>query len=260
MSTTVAASGITGQIWQRLVRQGDSNGDSRLDAAELDALKAGGGNQTDMAAILSAFDSDGDGGLSAGELPSAPLGAPMLGPLLDWQEYGKADAATRAADDARVVDDLFARADVDGDGLLSPSEWNAEMTMRSTRWLEAQASVEDPVYIVRRGILGNGSNEAALSREDIGVGRYVPVKAVVIPHDQLAPEVRAEIAEHAKRLAEYNRTHPTEVPPPPPTPEQRRQQVTEKILSAPLDTSYLTRLLAQLSASIAQTKPDDATA
>lgn len=249
MSAAVDTSSITRQIWQRLVTQGDRNADNRLDKAELDAVQADTKTKTDMAAIISAYDTDGDGGLTADELPSAPLGTMTFGALLDYQTYCASDVAGRAADDARIVDAMFARADVDGDGVLSKSEWDAEKAMRQTRWLMGEAQDDDPVFIVRMG-----ANEEALRREDIAGGRAMRLKVTPIPWDQLPADVREEIEAHRKALAEYRKTHPA---PTPLTPEERRQQVTAKLLSTPLDTSYMTRLLAQLSASIAASRAED---
>lgn len=249
MDATVDPSSITRQIWQRLVTQGDRNADNRLDKAELDAVQADAKTKTDMAAIVDAYDKDGDGGLTTDELPSAPLGTMTFGALLDYQTYCATDFAGRSADDARIVDAMFARADVDGDGVLSKSEWDAEKAMRQTRWLMGEARDDDPVFIVRMG-----ANEAALRREDIAGGRAMRIKATPIPQDQIPAEVREEMEAHAKALAEYRQTHPV---PTPLTPEERRQQVTAKLLGTPLDSSYLTRLLAQLSASIGARGTED---
>jgi hypothetical protein len=149
MSSAAGSSGITSQIWQRLVKQGDANSDNNLSRDELDTLKAGFKDNPDIEQIIRSFDKDGDQNLSSSELPSSPLDVEMLGPMLDWQEYGKADAATRSEDDKRVVDSLFKRADVDGDGFLSKDEMEAESTLRRTRSLEGKGTDSDPFYMIR---------------------------------------------------------------------------------------------------------------
>lgn len=242
MSTAVAASGtgnIANQVWQRLVRQGDGNGDNRLDRAELDALQADAKTKIDMTALLAAFDRDGDGGLTADEMPAAALTAMSLGKMLDYQTYAAADQATRDAREKEIVDALFARADVNGDDVLSPTEVAAEHAMRQARVLAGLAEENDPVFIMRYG-----ANKDALTRADVLVGCDVPVKVKRIPPEEIPIEIREEIARH---MAEYRKTHPEEKPL---TPEERRARTVERVLSTPLDTAYLTRLLAQLSAAI----------
>lgn len=249
MSTAVAASGagsISNQIWQRLVQKGDSNGDSRLDAAELDGLQAGAKTKTDMAALVASFDQDGDGGLTADEMPTTALTSMALGTMLDWQEYGDADTATRAADDAKAVDALFARADVDGDGVLSSSEMAAERAMRQTRSLEGAASPGDPIFLFRQSLDGTGTGDG-VRREDVLVGRMIPIDLTKVTS---GPPLAEVVREPAVPPAQTDADAPAPTPVKTLTPEEVRQQATTALLSTPLDTSYLTRLLAQLSASI----------
>lgn len=251
MGSTVDTSGIARQVWQRLVKHGDSNGDSRLDKTELDALKAGSKSGADIDQMIAAFDSDGDKGLSADEMPSTAFGAMTFGALLDAQGYRAADAASRSAEDDRVVDALFARADVDGDGYLSSSEMDAEKAMRQTRWLDGQASDEDPMFLVMPG-----ANQDRISRSDISVGRSLGRTLTALPPEQMPAEVRALLAQGPATASNpASGDKPTSAPAP--TAAQQRQTVETKVPNTKLDTSYVSRLLAQLSASIGSGRVND---
>lgn len=255
MSTAVAASGagsISNQIWQRLVQKGDGNGDSRLDASELDGLQAGAKTKTDMAALVAAFDQDGDRGLTADEMPVAALTSMALGTMLDVQEYRDADPATRAADDAKAVDALFARADVDGDGVLSASEMAAERAMRQTRSLEGAASPDDPVFLFRQSLDGTGTGDG-VRREDVLVGRMIPIDLTKVTSGLPL----AEVVRQPEAPQQDGAPAPAPTPARTLTPEKVRQQATTALLSTPLDTSYLTRLLAQLTAAMGRGESED---
>ncbi|WP_370677965.1 hypothetical protein [Pleomorphomonas sp. PLEO] len=248
MSSAAGSSGITSQIWQRLVRQGDTNSDNNLSKAELDTLKAGFKDNADIEQIIRSFDKDGDQNLSSSELPSSPLDVEMLGPMLDWQEYGKADATTRSEDDKRVVDSLFARADVDGDGFLSKDEMEAESTLRRTRSLEGKSADSDPVYMIRPD-----ADRDHLSPEDFLVGRRIPSDRLkIIPPEKVPAEVREAIqkaAEEWKSSPDYQK---------PLTAEEQRQKSVDGVLSTPLSAAYISRLLSQLSAAVAKADPANA--
>lgn len=246
MSSTATSTGITSQIWQRVIRQGDTNGDKSLSKDEFEALRAGFKNNADLDQIIRAYDTDGDGSLSSSELPSSPLDVEMLGPMLDWQEYGKADAATRAEDDKRVVDGLFKRADVDGDGFLSKEEMEAESNLRRTRWLEGKTTDSDAAFMIRLD-----ADRDHLSPEDFMVARGVPLSRVakIIPPEKLPAEVREAIqraAEELRKSPDYQK---------PLTAEEQRQQTVETVLNTPLNATYISRLLSQLSAAIAKSDP-----
>lgn len=245
MSSVVEPSGITSQIWQRLLKQSDTNADNRLSKDELDALKTSYQGDVDIDQLIRSFDVDGDQSLSSSELPSSPLDVEMLGPLLDWQEYGKADAATRAEDDKRVIDALFQRADVDRDGFLSRDEMEAEKTLRRTRWLEGKATDDDPVYMIRLG-----ADQDRLSPEDFLTGRRIPLDALkVIPPEEIPADVRAaiqKVTEEWQNSPDYQK---------PLTAEEHRQQAITDVLNTPLTATYMARLLSQLSAAAARMDP-----
>jgi hypothetical protein len=247
MGSTVDTSGVSRQVWQRLVQKGDSNADSRLDKAELDALQAGAKTKTDMAALITSFDRDGDAALTAEEMPAAALTSMSLGTMLDYQTYAAADQATRDAREKEIVDALFARADVNGDDVLSKDEVAAERAMRQARSLAGLSEEDDPVFLMRYG-----ANQDALTRSDVLVGCRVPASMIKrIPPEQIPIEIRQEIEKH---VAEYRKTHPEEKPL---TPEERRAQTVQRVLSTPLDSTYLTRLLAQLSAAVGTVRTQD---
>ena len=72
-----------------------------------------------------------------------------------------------------------------------------------------------------------------------------------VPPEQIPIEIREEIAKH---VAEYQKTHPAEKPL---TPEEQRARTVEHVLSTPLDSTYVTRLLAQLSAAVVAVPTED---
>lgn len=245
MSSTATSTGITSQIWQRVVRQGDTNGDNSLSKDEFEALRASFRDSADLDQIIHSFDANGDGSLSSSELPSSPLDVDMLGPMLDWQEYRKADAETRAEDDKQIVASLFERADVDRDGFLSDDEMKAEATLWRTRWLEGETTDAGPVFMIRRDADPNH-----LSPEDFSVGRLIPHDQLkVIPPENIPPDIREALqkaAEEWKNSPDYQK---------PLTKEEHRQNAITGVLSTPLNATYISRLLSRLSAAIAKSYP-----
>lgn len=240
MSSAAASSSITSQIWQRIVRQGDTNGDNSLSKDEFEALRAGFKDSADLDKIMSSLDTNGDGSLSSSELPSSPLDTEMLGPMLSWQEYVKADAATRDENDKQIVAALFKRADVDGDGFLSRDEMKAEGALRQTRWLEGK--IEDAIPVISRNV-----DKDYLSPEDFGVARRL--------FSELTPpkEIPAELREAVQKVAEELRNSPDYQRPM--ADEEFRQKLTTSVLNTPLDPTYISRLLSQLSAAITKGDP-----
>lgn len=247
MTSAAGSSDITQQIWQRLVRQGDTNADNRLGKDEINALRAGFKDNADIDQIIRSFDTDGDQSLSSSELPSSPLDVEMLGPMLGWQEYVKADVVTRAEDDKRVVASLFKRADVDGDGFLSKEEMDAEGALRQARRLEGITTEFDAVFMIRPD-----ADKDRLSPDDFTVGRLIPSDRLkIIPPEELPAETREAI----QRAAEEWRNSPDYQKPP--TAEEYRQQAVDRVVNAPLTATYVSRLLSQLSAALAKTHAVD---
>lgn len=247
MSTAAGSSGITNQVWQRIIRQGDTNADKALSKGEIEALKAAFKDKVDIDQIIRSLDTDGDQSLNSSELPSSPLDVDMLGPMLDWQDYAKADASTRDEDNKRIVASLFERADVDGDGFLSKDEMEAERTLRRTRWLEGQATDADPVFLINVD-----ADQDRLSPEDFVVLRSIPFDHLkVTPPENLPVEVR----EAMQKMEEWKNSPDDQSDQKPLTEEERRQQAVDSVLNAPLTATYIGRLLAQLSAAVAKTDP-----
>ncbi len=241
--SSAASSGITSQIWQRIVRQGDTNADNSLSKDEFEALRAGFQDSADLDQIIRSFDANGDGSLSSSELPSSSLDTEMLGPMLGWQEYVKADAATRDEDEKQIVAALFKRADVDGDGFLSKDEMKAEVALRQTRWLEGK--IDDAIPVINRNV-----DKDYLSPEDFGVARRLFPE--LTPPEGIPAEVREA---HQKAMEEWRNSPNYQKPM---ADEEFRQQMTTSVLNTPLNATYISRLLSQLSAAVARTDPTDA--
>lgn len=245
MSSAEGSPGITSQVWQRVLRQGDTNADKSLGKDEIAALRASFKDNLDIDQIVRSLDTDGDQSLSSSELPSSPLDVDMLGAMLDWQEYAKADAAARDEDNKRIIASLFERADVDGDGFLSTDEMEAEKTLRRTRWLEGKSTGADPVFMINVD-----ADRDRLSPEDFVVLRGIPFDHLKItPSENIPAEVREAMqkaAEEIRNSPDYQR---------PLTEAEQRQQAVDSVLNTPLTATYIARLLAQLSATVAKTDP-----
>jgi len=243
MSTVSGIPSVTQQIWQRFFDRADANGDGGLAVDELQAVA--GKNQTpdQVTAMMAKLDADGDGQVARSEMPSDPLSTQMLQPLLNAQEYAQASADERAADNKAVVDSIFARADVDGDGRLSAEEWDAEKNLRSIAHIDGEGAT-DYAFILRPG-----ADDNDLGQDDFLVARRLdsftptPLKIEDMRQD-MRERIEASIA-----AAQESR-------PGIPSPAERRAAWEQEVRQTPLTEALLARLSNQLSDFAATTGVD----
>jgi len=249
--TSISSSALTSQsVWNRFIAGADRDGDGSISGEELAALAP----EDKGKKAMTRYDANGDGLLSRDELPEGAFSPTMYSQLLTAQEYRDADPETRRADDAEAIADMFARADVDGDGVLSAEEWDAERTLNMSRFIDG-GELPDIVIIARPrsenglttvGTSGGDGTEPAprgLRPEDFLVGRKVDLEAV--PIEDL-PEDWAEQMAEIKRLTEQA---PEDEPPQMAVldPETMRADMIARIEAMPMSATFMTRLIMSLS-------------
>ena len=196
--------------------------------------------KADIDKIVAERDANGDGQLNADELPKGAFSSMLFEQLLNAQEYRDATPDARKADDDNAIAQLFARADIDGDGVLSQEEWDAERALNMSRFADS-GETGDVVFLVRpgRGEAGaeDGDAEAAgLRPEDILVGRRMaltPISADELPDDfkeRMDELVRAfaELPEDKKLQQEAR------------DPETVRAELIARIDEIPMSSAFMT--------------------
>ena len=137
--TTIDTSALSAQaVWTRFIDRADVNGDGNLDREEMEAIDP----KADFDKIIAEHDANGDGVLNSDELPKGAFSPMLFEQLLDAQEYRDATPDARATDDAKAVAQLFERADLDGDGVLSQEEWDAERALGMSRFADGGESAD----------------------------------------------------------------------------------------------------------------------
>ena len=241
--TSIDTSALTAHaVWNRFVASADTNGDGSLDGDELAALDP----NSDIAEIVAERDSNGDGVLSPDEKPRGAFSPMLFEQLLSAQEYRDASPEQRRTDDAAAIAEMFARADVDGDGVLSAEEWEAERTLNKSRFIDS-GELPDVAFIARRG-RDDGSAEAGegLRPEDFLVGRKVELETV--PASELPDD-------WSERFAELRRASDGLPPDQQPKvqkldPETVRADMIAEIEAMPMSAAFMTRLLMALSEGV----------
>ena len=253
MSTISASASFPAaqDLWGRFLGGVDRNKDGTISAEELAALSS-----TDKAEkIVTQHDAIGDGQLSSDELPKGAFSPQMLGSLLDAQEYRDATPEARAADDTRAIEAMFARADVDGDGVLSEAEWDAERTLNMSSWVDTR-QMPDIAFIARTrsmdglstvAVPGEEEAPAGLRPEDFIVGRRVALELVAA--EDLPDDWSAQLAE-LKRVTE---SLPEEEQPQLAVLDEAtvRADMLDTIKAQPMTATFLTRLLMSLGGETA---------
>jgi len=255
MSTVSATGGVLSaqSIWNRFITGLDRDKDGQLSVEELAAMSSS--DKAEKA--MSANDANGDGRLGADELPKGAFSPVVAGALLNAQEYHNASPDERRADDKAAIAEMFARADIDGNGVLSQSEWDVERALSMSRFLDSGES-PDIAFIARNQTLNGlskidvpGSDTTGgetapppegLRPEDFVVGRKLNLEAV--PIKDLPDDLSARLEEMQKVI---DAGIPGDSQPPPVLDhETMRADMMAKIESTPMDASFLTRLIMSL--------------
>lgn len=182
--TSIASGGLTQQLYQRLFDHLDVD---KSDGLSLDELKTAGPDSQDYASTFKALDADTDGKISRAEMTgsSVPLSNDTLSALVEAQAASgsptalKASKATlplldgaRSEQETQDIAALFARADVDGDGKLSDSEWEAEKALRRASNLDAGA-ISGPVFIAV-----DADSDGSTGVDEVRAARPIPLSLV----------------------------------------------------------------------------------
>lgn len=237
MSTVSATAGAPSAqaIWNRFLSGLDRNGDGSMDAGEL----AASSSPEKAEKAITAHDANGDGRLDADELPKGAFSPAASGALLDAQEYRDASPEERRADNDTAIAKMFARADIDADGVLSQAEWDAERALSMSRFLDS-GELSDVAIIAKGRMTGDVS--AGLRPEDFLVGRKLNLEAV--PIEELPEDL-------SKRLAEMRKVAEASSPDGEPLiqvldPETARADMMAQIEALSMDAAFLTRLIMAL--------------
>lgn len=243
---------LTSQMYQKMFAQVDTNADGSVSLDELVAMNAKSTEdekeKTDD--VLQSLDKNGDGKLQANEfVPDKLFDNQTLGTMLTAQEYRDADPEAREAANRAAIDALFARADINGDGLLDQGEMDADKALRRAESLDT-GKLPDIAYLTKV------TDDGKLSRDDIVVGRMMQIdvsKAIDLSQDQ------SERFAHIKEaMAQYKAEQGTQ---PSRTLDDLRAEVQTELDTKPLSTELISRLFARLSQeALSRAAPFDQTA
>ena len=174
MTAITASSALTQQLYMRLFDRLNTDGDDALSVSE---LGAGTSSQSKSEKIFKTLDTDGDGHVIRAEMtPSESFSAKTLGSLIAAQstppENDPANPGTAA------VADLFARADLDGDGALSAEEMKAEQDLRRAASLDARYAA-GPIFVT------NDKNDDGLLTQDEVIGSGRALRSLNLPESAI---------------------------------------------------------------------------
>ncbi|HJV40589.1 hypothetical protein [Caulobacter sp.] len=182
--TSIASGGLTQQLYQRLFDHLDVD---KSDGLSLDELKTAGPDSQDYASTFKTLDADTDGKISRAEMTgsSVTLSNDTLSALVEAQAASRSPTALKASkgtlpllegarseQETQDITALFARADVDGDGKLSDSEWEAEKVLRRASNLDAGA-ISGSVFIAV-----DADGDGLTGTDEVRAGRLIPLSLV----------------------------------------------------------------------------------
>jgi|GEM_PF-1677508 hypothetical protein len=250
MTIDGVSGGLRNGLLQRLFARADSDQSQTLRVDELAGLMSGENATTRAGAIVAVYDQDGDSQLTSAELTGRDFAPETLAGLLSVQEYAAADRDGRQADDRAVVDDFFTRADIDGNGLLSKDEFDAERALGMAQSLDAGAAVPQHLFAVRPGAF----DDDVITKDEVLLGRRLVdvAKAVSMDDVNLDPEMLA-------RLAALKDLQPDPATPAAP-PVDPATVLGDAVRSAELTQTLIARLMRQLELSVPNLPTQDLTA
>ena len=232
---------VGGALMSRLFALADKDRDNSVSGAEMSALLESVGQKSRAETIMAAQDGNGDGALGADEWPTKLLSDETIGQLLSAQDYKALSAEGRAALTQQAKDAYFARADVDGNGVLSRDEIAADRAMNEANYLDSGA-LPNVAMMFRAG-----ADQNAITKDDILVGQRLDMSGI----EPMKPEdMDASLKEAFARAQRIVTTYPEDnkpadeaasAAPVAETPEDMRQRVS----SAEFTTALLSRLMAQ---------------
>jgi hypothetical protein len=228
--------GLLGRLFQRA----DADRNNAVSAEEIAGLLPDSADPDAARGVVSRHDQDGDGQLSLVEFSVVTMAPATMASLLSVQEYKAASREERLADDKAAIDALFARADLDGDGLLSRAEFDAE---RALQFAQALDDGEIPQHGF--AALPSAAEDGCFTRDEVMVGRRLidVLDPINLDDPDLDPALRERV-EAVRRLKPINEGA-TE-PPPPPPPQDIETVLGEVVRNAELTDALIARLIRQL--------------
>jgi Ca2+-binding EF-hand superfamily protein len=193
MSSTVAGSTLTQQLYMRLFDRLNTNGDDALSVGEVGVLDA---QNVESSKVFKVLDGDGDGRVTRSEMtPSDTFGPETLASLISAQSGADDEAASPSME---ILAALFNRADLDGDGALNADEMQAESDLRKAANLDAGYG-SGPVFMpVDR------NDDGLFTKDEIGVGQQIrslelPASAIRF-FDELPGDMQQRIQAARKQM------------------------------------------------------------
>ncbi|OJU10794.1 MAG: hypothetical protein BGN86_15775 [Caulobacterales bacterium 68-7] len=185
--TAITASGtLTQQLYMRLFDRLNTDGDDALSLSEIGGATP---SQSKSEKIFNALDADRDGRVIRAEMtPSESFSAKTLGSLIAAQSAD--DANNPANPGTAAVADLFARADLDGDGALSAEEMKAERDLRHAASLDAGYAA-GPIFVT------NDKNDDGMLTADEVIGTGRALKSLALPDSAI--RFRDELPEEQQK-------------------------------------------------------------
>jgi len=264
--------------WQPYMRLLDSLDSDKNQSVSLDELKAARPTEAEekVKATFGKLDSDGDGKIGRAEMVAAAFDNETLKALVDLQGVAGSPTGTAGTDkpsapetswapprwtpDSRMPDTvqrpayektddekaataaLFARADLDGDGLLSEDEFKVERALTRENTLKT-GNMPQTSFMPHDQ---NGDN--LISQDEVDVGHILTLKPENIRFfgEMSADEQDAAIAERENtrtQLADFNAKfpgHAVAIPPP----LKRESAETAQAKRAAYEAEYAERLSA----------------
>jgi len=176
MTTIAGGASLTQQLYGGLFERLNTDADDAVSFAELGAV--GGISARDAEAAFKALDADGDGRVVRSEMaPADRFALDTINAMLIAQ------AGATSENDRKVVADLFARADLDGDGALSADEMDAERALRRAASLDAGYN-PDHIFLAK-----DADGDGLLRSDEVEVGRLARLQpgAAQFSEDMITP-------------------------------------------------------------------------
>ncbi len=227
--TSIDTSALSARsVWNRFIAAADVDKDGDLSSEELQALVP----KDKVERVIARNDENGDGKLSADETPKGAFNGQLMAVLLGAQAYRDASPEQRATDDMKAIDAFMARADVDGDGLVSKDELDADRAINMAAFLDTGELPETIVMAL------GGSDDTPRSPEDFIVGRAAKLEPV--PASELPEDWQVKFRTVMEAAGQANPELKSETLP------DGRAEIATKLADIPMSNAFMTRLALML--------------
>ncbi|MHA6299157.1 EF-hand domain-containing protein [Devosia sp. CAU 1758] len=240
MTDSAIGSGPFGpDLLARLFQRADADRNNVVSAEEIAGLLPGSADPDVARGVVSRHDQDNDDQLSLAEFSVVTMAPATMASLLSVQEYKAASRDERMADDRAAVDALFERADLDGDGLLSREEFDAERALQF-----AQALDEGDIPQHGFAALPGAAEDGYFSRDEVMIGRRMI--DVLDPIDLDDPDLDPTVRERVEAVRRLTPIKDGAAEPPPAPPPDIETVLGGVVRSAELTDALMARLIRQL--------------